>query len=913
MKKFIFIFAIALKLFALKQDENIIFDKLENGLEYYIQENANPKNIGYFYLLVNAGSTDEAANERGLAHFVEHMAFNGSRDFSKNDMIKQLESLGVRFGADLNAQTGYDTTTYNLEIQISDENLKDVFRVFNNWIDGINFDKDELEKERGVILEEERQRNTPKYRLFKQQSKNIFADSIYFNKSPIGETDIIKNVDVATIKSFYERVYQPRNMKFIAVGDFNKSKIKELIRLNFSKAKNTNSYKSPDKTIPQKTGFEIYNYDTKELGIDSINLTFVDKYTPRTDEKTARKILLDSYISSLIRLYYEKKSSKTNIDVNFIRPLLQNQKVLYTFGSNVINNDFNASLVEILNLKDGIKKYGFSQDEFQIIKKNFLNSFENSYKNSKNKKSKNIAQNIALSIENGSTLVSDKDNFELNTKLANEISLDEVLDEFNRILNLSQIELNIFSANGFKLNKNEFEKLSKNIEPYNLNELSKTLPKNILNSEPTPKKIISKEHFKKQDIYVYRLENNATLVLKQLKSNKNKILFSAISKGGTSNLKDPKLGSFAVQVSNLSGAGEFNNYEIAKILSGKSISYEKSIDSLTQGYYGSSSSDDLKYLLQIINLEFNLPKLDQNILENVKTKTIDQITKNKELDEYKFTHEFIDFTYDNNPRTRQIQIQDVKNLNLDELKNIVHDKFTNAASFTFIIVGDFEIKDIENLAKRYIATLPTHAKVENFIDDKVRSLNGVHKFKRTYQNSDRTDVSINIKNENTSYSLEQSIKLRALNYILRTMLREKIREQKGQTYGFNTRISLSKDPFEHSNAIISFTCDPQNLNDVINGVRLTINELQNNGAKEQELQNYKKTAIINIKKSREQTDFWTKNIVSHFVFKNDLFDEEWFENSINNITNDDIKNAAKIYLNYKENEIISINNPKIKK
>lgn len=202
--------------------------ELENGLKYYIKENKFPQNTAIFYLVVNSGSTDEREGEQGLAHFLEHMAFNGSRDFSKNELIKQLESLGVN-GADLNAQTSYDQTSYTLSINVNDKNLKDVFKVFSNWIDGVKIDAGELDKERGVIMEEERQRNTPAYRLYLAQSKDIFAGSIYQKRVPIGDMNVIKSVDAKHMQEFYERLYQPRFMSFVAVGDFDKNEIKTLI------------------------------------------------------------------------------------------------------------------------------------------------------------------------------------------------------------------------------------------------------------------------------------------------------------------------------------------------------------------------------------------------------------------------------------------------------------------------------------------------------------------------------------------------------------------------------------------------------------------------------------------------------------------------------------------------------------
>ncbi|MGG7090924.1 insulinase family protein [Campylobacter sp. 1BO] len=910
MREILLLLLFFVSLFAFKQDPDLLSAKLENGLSYYIKQNAKPAKTAHFYLVIDAGSIDEAPNERGLAHFVEHMAFNGSRDFDKNELIKKLESLGVRFGADLNAHTSYDETAYTLEISVNDENLKSAFQVFSNWIDGIKFDPTELEKERGVIIEEERQRNTPRYRLFLQQAKNLYKDSIYFDKFPIGDMNVVKNVDVATIKAFYDRVYQPRNMQFIAVGDFDVKKIEQLIKTHFRAAKNTNNYQIPDKTIPFQNGFNINIYDSKEIGQNSASLVFIDRYEARTNDAVARKILTDAYISSLILSFYDKRQNESTnpLQVSLTRPVIANQKVYYTFGANVLNNDFNASITEINSLIKGIKEHGFSKDDFEIARQNFISLTKTRYKNAKNQKSQNILNAITSSLSNGSTILSEKDSFELNMKLLNEISLDEVMNRFNEITSLNSSELNILATQDFSLLNDEYKSLVLTAKPHNLNTLGKILPKSLATKELKIQKIATKEHNKNGDFWILEFKNGTKVVLKELKTHKNKIELWGISRGGTSNLAQPHKSMYAVQVSNESGAGEFNNYELAKILSGKNISYEKRISELTQGYYGSSSTSDFESLLQAIWLEFNTPRLDENILNQIKTKAIDSLKKSKELPEYKFHTEFIKFLYNDNPRTKEPNENEINSLNLHELKKIIDDKFTNASSFIFFVVGDFEIKKLEPLLQKYIANLPSNGKKENFIDDGVRSRGGVLEFKKELQTMDRSDVSIMFKDKNITYSRLESLKARALNSVLSALLRENIREEKGQTYGFATNIRLDKFPYKNSLANISFSTDPKNLNDVINAIHESIFSLKEQGASKEHLQNFKKASLTQIPKNLENAEFWLVNLMRHFVFEGELFDRKWYENALKNITSDDIKTAVKKYLN-DINIITTINGP----
>ncbi|CAD7287711.1 hypothetical protein LMG7974_00591 [Campylobacter majalis] len=902
MKKIILLIAICVSAFALRQDQNMTHGVLENGLEYFIKQNTKPKGMGHFYLIVNAGSTDELPNERGLAHFVEHMAFNGSRDFDKNELIKTLEGLGVRFGADLNAQTGYDRTSYNLEIKINDENLKSVFMVFNNWIDGVSFDENELEKERGVIMAEERQRNTPQRRLFVMQAQNLYKDSIYDNKMPIGDMDIIRNVDVDTIKGFYDRTYQPRNMKFVAVGDFDEKKIQAMVKQYFSSAKNTNDYQSPDKTIPIQKGFSLYNYDTNETATNSVNVVYIDKYEPRTNQAVAKKILLNSYISSLIRAYYEKRTNdaKTLTSVGFSRPTVVNQMTFYTFSSSVVNDDFNRSISEIQGIIKGVKEHGFSQDDFENAKKTFLSSIKARYKNSKDKKSKNLAEAIVATLESKSTILSDEDLYELSKKQLNEITLDDVKAEFERIINLDANQVSIMSAKGIKISEDEYKNIAKNAVAFNTNESGKKLPKTLVSEDIKPKKIVKKEYIKEQDINVYTLPNGAKVVTKELNATKNNILFQAISRGGVSTLDIPRTGVYATNLSNQSGAGEFDNYDISRILSGKVVSYEKRIEQLSQGYFGSSSTDDFVYLLHAINLEFNSPRLDENVLSRMKIRAIDGLKKSKELPEYKYNKELVKFIYNDHPRMKEVTQDDINALEISTLRKIVDEKFTNAANYTFFIVGDFKSENIEPLIEKYIATLPSKAGGENFKDDGVRTLNGVHEFSREYQTSKRSDVVINFKNENAKYSKTDNLKIRALNAVLKAMLRENIREEKGQTYGFGTNIMLNKHPYEHASASISFTCSPDAKDEIISEIKRIIKTLKEQGSTEIHIDNFKQASLVQLPKSLISSEFWMRNLISHFIYENDLFDKKWYEDTLKSITNDDIKALANKYLNEKD-------------
>ena len=912
MRKILLLFCLVMGLFALQNDKDMLNGELKNGLKYYIKENKFPQKTAIFYLVINSGSTDEKDGEQGLAHFLEHMAFNGSRDFSKNELIKQLESLGVKFGADLNAQTSYDQTSYVLTINVNEKNLQDTFKVFSNWIDGVKIDPKELNKERGVIMEEERQRNTPGYRLYLAQTKDIFEGSIYLKRVPIGDMNVIKRVDAKHMQEFYERLYQPRFMSFVAVGDFDKNEIKSLIEKSFSQAKNTNSYIHPEKNISFKSGLNIFNYDSNETGIELVRLSYFDKFSPVVNEADAKRNLEDALIASLINMLYEQKNANnsSNLSTDFIAQTLQAKQKIYSFETNVLGSDFNASLKDMLGVIKGIKEFGFNKDDFKDVKKAFVANVDVKFKRSKTKKSSTYAGQILNMIENGGFVLSDEYEKELSLKLLNEITLADVNARFRQILAISDERVRIFSKDGFKFSKDEFLKLFAKAPAYNTNLSASNNDKSLGNENLEPKEISSKSFDEENGIYTYKMSNGSQVIFKPLATKKDSILFAAVSKGGTSNLTDPKLGSFAVALTNESGVGKFNNYELSKALNGKIVSYEKGIEALTQGIYGSSSTSDLSSLLAVINLEFNAPRADANVLERIKQRAKDELSKEQNLPEYKFSTEFSKFFYENNKRVAPLEMADIDALRLNELKEIIKDKFANSASYTFVIIGDTDEERLLPLIKKYIATLPKLGEAENFKDDGVRSIKGQHTFKREYQSTKRSDVGINIINSDAKYSFEGAIRLRALSEILKTALREKIREDKGQTYGFSLNAKLSRYPYEHSDMLISFTCDPANTDKIIAEIKQIIASIKRSGALlPKHLEDFKAQSEISIKKDYEKPEFWQNLIISNKIFNTPLYTADEYIDAVKALTNDDIKEAARLYLDEK-NMVISINNPK---
>ena len=312
--------------------------------------------------------------------------------------------------------------------------------------------------------------------------------------------------------------------------------------------------------------------------------------------------------------------------------------------------------------------------------------------------------------------------------------------------------------------------------------------------------------------------------------------------------------------------------------------------------------------MRALFLEFSEPRFDENALKKTKINELEKLEKTKNLPERKFSDEFARFFYENNPRTNPLEAADINELQMDDVKKIVKDKFTNAASYDFIVVGDINLTAAEPLLQKYLANLPARAGRENFVDDGVRTISGEREFKRSYQTTQRSDAAMIMKNENIKYSRPELLRVNALSAVLSMMLREDVREDRGQVYGLGVHMNLAKYPYESFAAHFGFTAAPDNVNAVLGEIKSNIAELKGGADIQRYLQNFKKSALVKMRQSYVQGEFWTRAVMRELVFGDEVLSLDEYEKAVNALTEQDVKDAAKLYLDEK-NVVISVNNP----
>ncbi|MBQ7271000.1 MAG: insulinase family protein, partial [Campylobacter sp.] len=539
-------------------------------------------------------------------------------------------------------------------------------------------------------------------RLYEKRAEYIYPGSIYAKRFPIGKNEIIANADRATLLGFYKRMYQPKFMSVVVVGDIDETKTQNLIKEYFSDLKNADEPIRADKTLmPFKEGFA--NLSEKESGKNLVNIMFASDYEPLNSQNALKKAYLNRYVASLLSLSYDKLNVtlKSPIKGNFVASDLFKQRALNSFSANIIDKDTNATLNSLFSAIKGVREFGFSKDDFESIKKEFTK--QNLTEFSRSDTQTQGVYGLLNFVWSGSVKLSKKDKYELGTKMLNLITLDEINEHFKTITNGDKF-VEFMTTEPLKITQSEIDEIYEKATPY---DFSKDLAmQNVLLSEIPAKIAPSKDEFDKEnEIYILEFPNGANVLLKDIKTIKNQIQFSAVKKGGTTNLPSKQQAGIAFAVLNSGTIGDLGKYEADKLTSGFSYSLKAGMSQALTSVSGSASSADFENLLQEFFIKFNNPKLHESEFELYKQRAKTDIAKRNEMSGYRFSKEILENFYGGNERAMPLEISDLDEANLANLQDIVNESFANAADFIFMISGDLDIAKTKDLLGIYVANL----------------------------------------------------------------------------------------------------------------------------------------------------------------------------------------------------------------
>lgn len=891
---------------ALPINPKIRIGKLENGMKYYIMQNKKPENRAALRLAVNAGSILETDEQQGLAHFCEHMAFNGTKNFEKNELVQYLESIGMRFGGDLNAYTSFDETVYMLELPMDDEEVVTKgMQVLVDWANYVSFEDEEIDKERGVIIEEWRSRNGAGARIRDKQFPIILKGSLYADRLPIGKPDILRSFKHETIKQFYHDWYRPDLMAVAVVGDFDVSKMEEKVKEMFgSIPARENPKPRPSFDVPDHNELLFAIATDKEATGTSLSLYHM--MDPRVDRKVSdyRKSMMQQLYSRMLNERFSELVQKK--DPPFINAYsgqggFVRAKDVYVLGLSAkddgVLRGFEAMLIEAKRVKD----HGFTASELERAKTNILSNMEQSYKEREKTRSESHASEFVRNFLTDEPIPGIEVEYELYKKYLPTISIrdinrltDEYMNEKNRVVALSMPE----KENVTVPTEDELRAVIAKVDQMTLDAYVDEVANKPLAEVPASTvKIASEKKLDDLDVTEWTLSNGIRVLLKTTDFKADEIEFAAISPGGNGFISDEDIasGAMAATVVDLGGVGDFDAIQLKKLLAGKVLSVNPFIGGEYEGFSGDAAPKDLETALQLVYLYFNQPRKDTTAFESFKTRMAAMFENFGNMPERVFSDTLQVTLANYHPRVRPITKQWLESIDLEKAYDFYRDRFADAGDFTFIFVGNIKAEELKPLVEKYIGALPVTGRKETWKDPGVRPPKGIIK-KAVYKGVDQKSMVAVVFNGPFDWTYQNRYDLSSLKELLTIKLREAIREDKGGTYGVGVRASADRYPESDFTVMVQFGTDPERVDELVGTLFDVLKDTRDNLTTEENLNKIKELQRRERETSMKENGFWLGRLQSALLNNDPL--NEWldYETQISGLSLEALQASAKKYL-----------------
>jgi len=854
-------------------DPNVIIGHLPNGLTYYIRKNTEPKNRAELYLVNKAGSVLENDDQRGLAHFTEHMAFNGTRDFPKNDLVNYLQKSGVKFGADLNAYTSFDETVYQLPLPTDSTAIFEKgFDILANWAGMVSFDPKEIDAERGVVLEEERLRGKNASERMQQQILPVLLNnSRYAERLPIGKEDILRNFKPETIKSFYKDWYRPDLQAVIAVGDFDPKRVEALIKQNFSELKNPAKEKLRTKySVPATPGTAVKIVTDKEY---PYNVVQIYVKHPATVSKTATQYLEDIRVdlfNQMMNARLGELLQKPNPPFLFAQAsyggFLANQNAFNTAAVAKSASELKTAVTAVLDEVERARKFGFTETELARAKQATMTSMENVYKEKDKTRSVNFVQEYQRNFLKGEAIPGIE--FEYNFYKANidGIKLNDInamagkfISDQNRVVIVQAPEKEKANLPTEQTLLSWIKQSGQGVTAY-VDNVSKDP---LLAKEPTGGKITAETKDATINTTTLTLGNGVKVILKPTDFKNDQILINGYGFGGTSLASDADYtsASLAANTVGSSGIANFTQIQLDKMLAGKNVTVSPYISETTQGVRGSSTPKDFETALQLVYLYFTQPRKDADIWQSNMTQTKSILT-NRSLDPASVYQDTVVATLGNHSIRRMTMTADrLDKANLDVAYNFYKSRFADASGFTFTLVGNFDVEKIKPLLEKYLGGLPATNSKETYKNLGIHAPAGKIT-KEVYKGiGDKSSVQI-VFSGDYDYNDDNNLQIDALEEILNIKLIERLREKEGGVYAPGVRAGYSKLPANRYSFTVYFTCAPANVDKLVNATMEEIEKIKQNGAEPGDIQKFAAEEKRSTEVQLKENTFWASVLVN---------------------------------------------------
>ena len=899
-------------------DPQLRYGKLANGLTYYIRHNAQTKDRADFYIAQRVGSMQEEDSQAGLAHFLEHMAFNGTINFPDKDLINYLERIGIRFGENLNAYTGFDETVYMIkDVPVTRPEVIDTCMLaLYDWSNGIALKGEEIDKERGVIHEEWRTRGNAQMRLWEKQFPVMYAGSKYADRLPIGKMEVVNHFKHDELRSYYKKWYRPDLQAIIIVGDVDAAKVEADLKKLFGAIPTpVNPAKRELANVPDNNDPIVSIATDKEAAQIILFLYFKHKIYTENYKNTAPALVKD-YITQVSGLMMNERFNEITqkptapfiyAGANDGKFMVAKTKDAWTVVSVAKEGSIDESLASMARETERVKTFGFTASEYDRARINVLKRYESIYNERDKRKNNQYSQEYINHFTDGGYIPGIEVEYDLMKKVAQSVPVTEINKYISGIITDKNIVIALTGPEKEGLvypSKEELLQTFLQAQQEELEAYKETLSDEPLVANlPPAGKITSIEKDQQFGTTVLTLSNGAKVVVKQTAFKADEINMKATAPGGKASFGAKDFTNLKVfnEVAEVGGLGKFSTTDLTKVLAGKNLSSTFTLGANERNIIGHAAPKDLETLFQVMYLQFTEPRVDEEAFQSFIGRMKSSLLNAERNPMYIFSDSVLSVVYQNNPRQTKITPQALDDVDYKRIMQIYKESFAGAGDFVFSFVGNVDLEALKPLLEKYLAVLPTQSTMPNMVDNTYYSLYEGKKseiFERQMEIPKATVA--NFWSATMPYSLENSIRIATLKQILDIVYVETVREEEGGTYGVGVSGSISDFPKGLTMLQSMFDTDPAKRAKLNKIVIDELNKIATNGP---DIEAFNKTKENLLKKHAEnlQDNRYWLNVLNNYFYKNfnseatyQTLVEKMTPESIQSFTHDLIKQGNQI-------------------
>ena len=892
-------------------DPAVRIGHLDNGLTYYIRHNEKPEKRVEFYIAQKVGSIQEEPRQRGLAHFLEHMAFNGTKNFPGNERGKGIEDWcethGIRNGYELNAYTSVDETVYNISNVPTDNQavLDSCLLILHDWSNYVLLEDEEIDKERGVIREEWRSRNNGLMRIYTDAQETMYPGSKYADCMPIGHIDVINNFPYQDLRDYYNLWYHPDLQGIIIVGDIDVDEMEGKVKKLFSEIPKAEG--KPERVYyPVADNDEpiIYIGNDKEVSTPNVQIYF--KHDAITvEEKQSMMYMLQYYMVSMICSMLNERFDEMTQQANppftaagaeygdyFLSKTKQAFNVTVLTKGDGIETGLQAALTEI----ERMKRFGFTASEYERARANYLQMLESAYKERNNTQNANFVNEYVQHFLDGEPIPGIENEYSIFNQIApgipveaiNALVQQQLIPDNNRVVFIAVPESAVEQCPDKEQVLTMLNGMNQlNVEAY----VDKVSDEPLVSEVPQGGQIV-KEETGAFGTTKLTLNNGVQVYLKQTDFKEDEIRMRAVSPGGTTLFENND--KLEIEVLNdlgtIGGLGNFSQTDLTKQLAGKKVSVNASVTSRRETLGGNSSPKDFETMLQLVYLRFQAPRMDTEAFESYKTRTKAQL-ENEKANPLSTINDTLSIAmYGNHPRIVMLQPEMIDQINYQRGLEMFGDRYADASDFTFFFVGNIDIEAMKPLIAQYLGALPNKHRQEAAIDRKMDIVPGTRVKEYAKEQQTPMATTVMIYSGKMAYNLKQNVVMDYLTQALDLVFNEEVREKEGGTYGVSSYGSLNKFPHEEGMLQIVYQTDPVKKDQLNTLIDELVAKMASEGPTPEQMQKIREYMVKTYNDNQKENSYWISTLDEYYYTGTD-FNTDYL-NIVNSITSADVKMFA---------------------